>query len=134
MKTLDAYCTSILRLITLVLSEHLDLVSIKKYSKFHYKRTIALCVITYQSLQKSSSLLYVETLCARNTRISYWIKLIFCSQIALVCINNCVKFQYQKLKDLCTILLQSWRKTWKMLYFVILLILGQFGRVPTSLT
>ena len=47
---LDAYCTSILRLITLILSERLDLLFIKKYSKFHYKRTIALSVITYQNL------------------------------------------------------------------------------------
>ena len=50
MKILDAYCTSILRLITLILSERLDLLFIKKYSKFHYKRTIALSVITYQNL------------------------------------------------------------------------------------
>ena len=133
MKTLDAYCTSILRLITLILSEHLDLVFIKKHSKFHYERTIALSVMTYQNLYKSSSLLHVETLCARNARISNWIKLNFCIQVALVCINNCVKFQYQKLKDLCIILLQSWKKSWKMLNFVILLILGRFGRVPTSL-
>ena len=33
-------------MITLILSEHLDLVSNKKHSKFHYKRTIALCVMT----------------------------------------------------------------------------------------
>ena len=45
MKTLVTYCTRILRLITLISSEHLDLVSIKKHSKFHYKRTIALCVM-----------------------------------------------------------------------------------------
>ena len=50
MKNLDAYCSSILRLNILILSEHLDLVSIKKYLKFHYQRTIALCVIAYQSL------------------------------------------------------------------------------------
>ena len=50
MKTFDAYCTSILSLIILILSEHLDLVSIKKHSKFHCKQTIALSVITYQNL------------------------------------------------------------------------------------
>ena len=134
MKTLNAYCTSILHLITLILSKYLDLVFIKKHSKFHYKQTEALCVITYQSLLKSSSLLNVQTLCARNERIYYLIKLTFCIQVALVCLNNCVKFQYKKLKYLCTILLQNWKKSWKMLYFVILLILGQFGRVPTSWT
>ena len=135
MKTLEAYCSSILSLITLILSEHLDLVSIKKHLKFHYQRTIALCRYSVSKFIEIVEFVaranYVR---AYNARISYWIKLIFCIQVALVCIHNCVKFQYQKLKDLCTILLQSWRKSWKMLYFVILLILGQFGRVPTSST
>ena len=77
MKTLDAYCTSILRLINLILSEHLDLVYIKKHLKFQYKRTIALCVIAYPSLKKSSKWVHVQTLLARNARISRHIKLIF---------------------------------------------------------
>ena len=50
MRNLEAYCSSILRFITLILSGHLDLVSIKQHLKFHYQQTIALCVIAYQSL------------------------------------------------------------------------------------
>ena len=37
---LDAYCTSIFRLITVIFTEHSDLVVLKKHVKFHQKRTI----------------------------------------------------------------------------------------------
>ena len=43
MQTLDAYCTSILIVITVMFSGHLDLV--KMHVKFYLKRTIALYVI-----------------------------------------------------------------------------------------
>ena len=91
-QTLNAYCTSILRLITVIFCwtfrSSLNEEACKIWSQTD-NSSLRYSVFKFMEIVK----IFADT---NFVRISRQIKLIFWKRVALFSINSCVKFQYQK--------------------------------------